>query len=294
MENKKKRTAIALCALAVASMVGATFAYWNQTSTIDNSFDTGTFGSTIVEKFTPQEDWQPGQEVVKEVAVENTGDQDAIVRIKLDESWTYTGETTAYKVNASEGDGEKGAAYTVYQEDATDGLTDADSSVVTKYFSNSTLWYDAGDGWYYYTENVSGGDTTDVWLTSIELLADADIGFYEIKTYVTTDDITTVDDPTWYEYTGQMPTYVGSDGTFYHSAAAAAGDATAQFVLHSKSENSLALDADGNVVGMGYSSSGYVLTITAQTVQPTTEAVEYVFGIELDEVGYDANWVLAD
>ncbi len=289
--SKKRVTAIvALSALVVVGVIGGTYAYWNQTATIENPFDTGSYGTSLIEDFTPEENWQPGVEIDKEVYVENTGDQDVIVRVKLDESWTYDGETEAYKTNTAEGD-----VYDVYQESETDGLTAADKSVVTKYFEEDTNWVDGGDGWYYYTVNLASGSYTDSWLTSVKLLDDADMGAYETKTYVTTDE--DLDENTvWYEYDLEdgMPMYVGTNGAFYYSEADAADDANAEFVQHSKSENALELDTDGDEVGLGYSSSDYVLTITVQTVQATAEAVESVFGTGTTTEAYAAGWVLAD
>lgn len=297
--NKKKTTAVvALSALVVVGVIGGTYAYWNQTATIENPFDTGSYGTSLIEDFTPEENWQPGVEIDKEVYVENTGDQDVIVRVKLDESWTYDGQTEAYKENAAEAADQTddiGDVYTVYQDNATDGLTAADQSVVTKYFSDSTYWTDGEDGWYYYTVNLASGAYTDSWLTSVELLDDADMGAYETKTYVTTD-AELDEDTVWYEYDLEegMPMYVGTDGAFYYSEAEAEDDGNAAFVQHSKSENALALDSEGDEVGLGYSSSDYVLTITVETVQATTDAVETVFGTGTTEESYAENWVLAD
>lgn len=277
----KKRNIVLACALLAVVLVVGTFAYWNQTSSIDNPFDTGKYGSTVVEDFKPEdgEKWQPGVEINKDVVAVNTGDQDLIVRVKLDETWTRKGETDAYKTNTFDGD-----VYTVSQDNATDGLTAKDKSIVTKNFSTSTKWIDGEDGWFYYQTNLAGGATTDKWLDSVELLNDADMGKMQTTYYVTADE--TISATTkWYPYTGTMPAYIDADG------AACAEDATgAQAVCHNKTETTYAA-ADA----LGYSDSNYVLTVTVQTVQATQEAIDAVFGAGAAFTAPDTTtWVLSD
>lgn len=261
----KKRNVIAICALLIVTIVAGTFAYWNQTSTIDNPFDTGKYGTTLTEDFEPSEgeDWQPGVDVNKDTYVVNTGDQDLIVRIKLDEKWTYKGAEEAYKTNTAA----SYDVYNVYQESETDGLTENDKTVVEKKFSDSANWIDGGDGWFYYAVNLAGGETSDKWLDSVELIDNADMGAMQIKYYFTTDESVT-DATVWYEYTGKMPSYADADGNPCEK-----DDAGAMKVRHNKTENSYVSDSV-----LGYSKSDYVLTVTTQTVQATQEALDAVFG----------------
>lgn len=284
----KKKPLIAMAGLVTAVFISGTWAYWNQTATVDNPFDTGKFGNTVVEDFKPDEgeNWQPGAEVNKDVLVQNTGDQDIIVRAKLDETWTRKGEDTPYKENASAtAAGAKGPVYTLLQADDgdpdkdeyRDGLTADDQSVVTKTFSDSTNWIDGGDGWYYYKTNVAGGASTDKWLDSVELKYNIDMGKQEKRWFVTiAEDITTDPDAvTWVEYDGateKMPAYLDATG-----ASCAADAEGAQPVRHNKVEVNYAKDDAGNDL-LGYGQSDYVLKVTVQTVQATTEAVDAVFG----------------
>lgn len=268
--SKKKMACFGTGVLAVAVVAG-TFAYWNQTAEILNPFDTREYGSTLVEHFKPEEgeDWQPGVEVNKDVMVENTGDTDLIVRVKLSETWTRKEGSAAtdgtYRDSESETAGYD--VYTTGQESAEDGLTASDQSVVIKTFTESANWIKGTDGWYYYAKNLAGGTYTDQWLDSVELLDDVDMGVMNTTYYVTAEE--TVDEnTTWYAYTGKMPAYIDANGE-----ACQAGDEGAQPVLHNKTEVAY-VDADH----MGYSDSDYVLTITIQTVQATQEAVNYMFG----------------
>lgn len=264
MKARQKKTTIGVMGLIAACLVGGVYAYWHQTATVDNPFDTGKFGSTIVENFKPSEgeNWQPGSQVSKVVSAKNTGDQELIVRARLDETWARKG--------GAEYKNSKTAPYDVYttnQADATDGLTAGDGSVVTKNLSASSNWIAGGDGWYYYKQNLAGGQSTDAWLESVKLLADADMGKMETKHYVSASS-----GPeagwVWFEYTGSMPRYIDAAGQPCNKT-----DPGAQEVLHNKVETQYT-----SVNEKGYSDSDYTLKVTVQTVQPTQAALDAVFG----------------
>ena len=88
--NKKVVGALGLAAVA---LVGGTFAYFTQTSTIDNPFDTAKYGTVVVEDFKPEdgEDWTPGAQVNKDLYVDNTGDRPVVVRVKFEDIWSRNG-----------------------------------------------------------------------------------------------------------------------------------------------------------------------------------------------------------
>lgn len=266
----RKTSIIALVALLVVALVGTTIAYWSQTNTIENPFNTGKlYGSTIVEKFTPKdgEDWQPGATVDKEVTVKNEGDTDIVVRAKLTETWTRRdgSSTTPPYVNLDNND-----VYEVHQNNATDGLTTGDKSVVHKNFDTVGKWTTAPDtnGWYYYKENLAGGAVTDPWLKSVQLDKDIDMGLSTTTFSVAVDDPATK----WYKLDGttKVPKYVTISGDT--ATVAAEGVSGAQAVKYSKLESKI------DSVKAGYSDSDYVLTVTVETVQATKAAVDAVFG----------------
>lgn len=266
MKNRKT-SIIALVALLVVALVGSTVAYWTQTSTIDNPFETGKqYGSTIVEKFTPKdgEDWLPGVKVEKEVSVSNDGDTDILVRAKLTETWKYKGENNFY-INLEGKD-----PYTVQQASGEDGKTAGDKSVVVKNIATNGKWTNAGDdGWCYYTVNLKKGEATEKWLESVMLSKDTDMGATKTTFYVAVD----ADGETWYELAGNLdkaPKYVTTNGVV--ATAANKDDTGAQPVTYGKHE----IKIDPNA--KGYSDSEYVLTVTVQTVQATQEAVDATFG----------------
>ena len=274
--RKNKKVISAISALAALALLAGSFAYWSQTHSVENPFNTGKkYASTVIEDFKPEEgeDWQPGVKVEKGVQVANTGDQDLIIRVKIDEKWVRAGAT--YKELKAETD--KSKVYVANQAVADDGLVATDDSVVIKHLSNSTKWTDGGDGWYYYNVNLEEGETTEKWLENVELIDNLDIGVQEVKKYVT-GDATVTAATTWVEYTGEMPKKLVN------------GDP----VLHNKTDLVYKKDGTGKEL-LGYLNSNYTLTITTQTVQATKEAVLATFGkseSQLNALG--VAWVYAD
>ena len=275
--RRTKKMMGAISALVAVALIAGSFAYWNQTHAVENPFNTGEkYGSSVIESFKPGdgEDWQPGVKINKGVHVVNTGDQDLIVRVKLDEKWVRTGATNPYKEVKAETDLNK--VYNVNQVSADDGLVAADDSVVLKHLAGSSKWINGGDGWWYYTVNLAEGETTDKWLESVELIDDLDLGAQEVKKYVTTD-VTISSSTVWVEYTGDMPKMVG-----------------AVPVRHNKTDVVYKKDGGGNDL-IGYVDSDYTLTITTETVQATKEAVLATFGKTESELttltGLGLSWV---
>ncbi len=263
MKNKK---AVAIAGVAAVAVIGGSFAYFNQTLTVENPFDTSKYATELVETFNPEDgdNWQPGATVNKDVQVDNTGDYDVLVRVKFDESWTRKGEDAAYVTNT-------GIESKAKQADAADGLVTGDYSIVQKNLLNSDKWfYNKNDGYYYYLANLAAGASTGTFLDSVKLLDDADMGKFSVKKYYTTaatkpanDAIGTDATTQWKEYTGKMPAEA----------------------KHTRTVSDLEEGKEG------YADSDYKLTVTAQTVQASKDAVNSVFG--LTEVT-GSNWTLAE
>ena len=180
--KKWNKKALALLGLGAATLVGGTFAYYNQTVSLDNPLGTGKYENELVEDYTPPtEDVKPGATIAKKVGAKNTGDYPVMVRIRMDEKWTRvvldadgkpTNQTTPVE-SLSQTNGSNNLpifniADTAYNEgndqqklwqatqpgDETEsnGLTANDNTVVRKNLGDSTKWiYNAADGyWYYY------------------------------------------------------------------------------------------------------------------------------------------------
>jgi len=139
MENKKALIALAL--VAIVGVVGATFAYYTSTATVENEFTTGTYGTTVTEVFTSPDDWTPGTTTEKVVNVTNTGNVPIAIRVKYTEKWTAADGTT---VLSGESDGERVAQ-----------------------FETGSSWIKATDGYYYYNTNLTQNQTTSNFIESV-------------------------------------------------------------------------------------------------------------------------------
>ena len=84
----KKRITTFLCGIVALTLVVGTWAYYSSTTKVDNQLKTQKYGDELIEKFTPKENWSPGDEVTKEIGVKNTGNYDLFVRVKMSETWT--------------------------------------------------------------------------------------------------------------------------------------------------------------------------------------------------------------
>lgn len=252
MKNKKL---VAITGLTAVAIIGGSLAYFNQSMTVENPFDTNKYSSEMVEHFKPADgnNWQPGATVNKDIQVNNTGDYDVIVRVKFDETWARkNGDIYIDKKD-------RGLEARTGQTDVADGLVAGDYSVVQKNLTNESKWfYNAEDGYYYYLENLKAGQNTGTFLDSVKLIDDADMGKYDVIKYYTTAEIEPEKDQIgddanmqWKVYTGEIPS-------------------NAQ---HTRTVTKL---KDGFE---GYADSDYKLTITAQTVQASKEAVNAVFGL---------------
>lgn len=263
MRKNKKIAGVA--GLAAIMVIGGTFAYFNQTMTVTNPFDTGKYDTNVTEDFKPEDgdNWEPGAEVNKDVTVKNTGDYDVLVRVKLTEKWVNktTSNTVAENTTGLKGDAS--------QVDAKDGLTTGDYSVVEKTLNENDWVYNNADGYWYYKTNLKAKTDTGKFLDAVKLREDADMGKYTVTNYYTEADDKPGEgaignDPAnqWVAYTGNVP----KDAK--HSMAVTTLDPKAS----------------------GYANSDYTLTITAQTVQATDAAMKDAFGLTEQPTG--CNWNL--
>jgi predicted ribosomally synthesized peptide with SipW-like signal peptide len=104
-QNSKDRR-IAIASIIVAGMIvaGSTFAWFTSKDEVTNRLTAhADYGVSIVEDFTPPEDWTPGQEINKDVSAVNTGNVDAFVRLGLlyDAKLKVNGEGVAIPTDAS-------------------------------------------------------------------------------------------------------------------------------------------------------------------------------------------------
>ena len=83
-----KKSIIALLLVAIVGLVGLTIAYFTNTTTIENEFQTKAYATTYTEMFESPDNWTPGTTTPKTLVATNTGNVDQAVRISLSESWT--------------------------------------------------------------------------------------------------------------------------------------------------------------------------------------------------------------
>lgn len=281
MKNKK---VLAVLGLAVVVAAGGTLAYFNQTMVAENEFNTGKYGNTLEETFNPTdgEDWEPGVEINKDVEVKNTGDQPLVVRVKFEEAWEREGEATPFKeigaATIAMGDQESQKITNVWQANPKDGNTNADDTVVAKKFQNKEDWILGDDGYYYYKAMLQGGKSTGVFLDSVTLDKDADMG-KEVRTYTYTgtragEAITGEVPETYIDRTANK---VDLKGLSTHLGLTKGDTLTVNYTV----------GVDENA--KGYSDANYTLTITAETVQATDEAVTAMFGSTAPVEGLEWN-----
>lgn len=230
---KNKKSLFATIALAGVVGLAGTLAYFAQEMSVENKLGTKSYGSELVEKFTPEFDWKPGATVDKEVKVKNTGDYDIVARVTWDEEWTNK-KTEATIV---------GGSFAGYEP--------ASTNFVTKNYADMNNWVYGNDGYAYYKTPITAKGESTNFLNSITL--DSDIvgdanGMKQVtRTYYTTSTVATEDEVAeneWIElHAGEN---IPSDRTYVKVVTTTEGPL-----------------ADAN----------YTLTITVQVIQNTAEAL---------------------
>ena len=263
--------------LLALTVVGRTWAYFTSTSHIDNRLSTKAYGNTITEKFTPRDDWQPGQKVEKVFAVKNTGDSTLVVRVKMDESWARSGSTPFKTLSSAATDSaEQKKIFNVSQGNETDGLVAADATVVDKEIDTTDWVFD--NGYWYYKAVLTAGNETPALLNSITLDKDADMGKYTVTSYYHEGTAAPTFEPGdagdkgtatggWKEFTGAVPEpKAGNNMIFIRTVSKLDSTAT------------------------GYAGADYTLTITAETCQATLDAVKTEWSLKT--LPPSVNWAL--
>lgn len=279
----KKKHIAALAGIAAVFAVGGSLAYFNQDLEAVNVLKSGDFDTEIVEEFRPEDgkDWKPGTTVNKDFAVKNSGDVPMVVRVSFQETWEKDdgAYVTIDTTEKEEGHGEADNKFeSVWQENATDGLTDKDDSVVEKTLNLGKEWV-YSDGYYYYTKTLPAGATTEYLLDDVTLSKDADLGKITVVKKYSTNPDKTVPEEDW------IPFPTDESGNPISEA-----ELSRQLKEEGKTLYHMRSDivTDENLTG--YSDAAYNLTIKAHTVQATENAVKSVFGEEAVQHALDENW----
>lgn len=270
----KKLTAIG--GLAALAVVGGTWAFFTQDTTIHNKLTTdGMYGLNTTEKFNPGSEWASGTEVEKKITVKNTGKGAVLVRVKMDENWAYKGAQDKPFGVWTSGQME----FTNIQvDDSADGdPTDDRSSVVHKNLDNNFIqttplakqdkWYLADDGYWYFCNKLEGGKATANLLNSIKLDDNTDMGLmkntYYYKVVNKGDEEPDFDANTWKKMNAKTEE-----------------EAQTELAKIAESEENqgkdiyMTLETKTDEKAKGYSDAGYTLNITTEAVQATLDAVK--------------------
>ncbi len=87
VKMKNKKLLIIAGLLALLALGAGTFAWFTSEDSVTNHFEGEIAGNDIqiVETFTPEENWTPGEGVAKKVSVANVSEYDALIRVSFEE-----------------------------------------------------------------------------------------------------------------------------------------------------------------------------------------------------------------
>ena len=251
---KKSKKVKAVVGLLALTLVVGSLAYFTKTMSIDNPFSTKKYGGETVEKFTPENNWEPGGQVTKEVQAKNTGDYDLWVRVKFDETWKRTADDTTTTIfeSSSVNAADKKKNTKFFPESANNAVEEGSS--VYKHLAGveDDSWIDGGDGYFYYKETLKKDQTTSKLLDYVTLCKNANMGEYTVSTmkYALVDDSKTAEELTDEDYDlTDAPTVIPNGKVLYQKK-----------VVELNKENA------------GLAGANYTLTITTELVQANADA----------------------
>ena len=287
-----KRSRLAIMGLVVLALVAATWAYFSSESSINNDLKTKEYGVETIEKFTPDQEIEPGTTIDKEVGVKNTGDYGVVVRIRLDESWSRN-NVDFIKISSEKDDAfnnaiasavkDAGGQVTSTQTSKTDGDTTDDETVMYKNLIGLDAtdgWAEGDDGYYYYTKVLGAGEKTPLLFDKLTLAGDTDLGEYEeilkYSTAAITDiepleaayDVALTDHKAEPDDTAKKATLDAAKTALEDEYAWTTTKPTDEEITYQKSEVQVKAGA------AGYAGADYKLTIVTQVCQATAEAVD--------------------
>ena len=140
---KNRKSLIAIVAVLLVVVIGATFAYFTSSATFNNQFNLGNYNITTQEVFTSPDNWSPGDTTPKTLTATNNGTIDAAVRVSYTEEWTDD------------------------NGDSVDSSNVPIDAVIINFKSPSD-WTES-NGYYYYNYILKAGDTTSSLIESVAL-----------------------------------------------------------------------------------------------------------------------------
>lgn len=172
---KNKKALVAIIVLLIVGVIGVTYAYYNSTTEIENTFKTGKYQNQVDEEFVSPDNWVPGDTTDKTITVTNTGTVDMAVRVWYEEKWTSaTGDNLNVYETCSEDSSDiaicnglsSGKARYAIINFSEDGNWIKDS----KFFEDDTSHSDTNlvsSGYYYYKYKLAPEDVTTSLINSV-------------------------------------------------------------------------------------------------------------------------------
>lgn len=139
---KNKKSLIAIIALLLVVVVGATIAYYTSSTSFENVFNTGLYKVVVTEEFVSPDNWAPGETIPKTVTSTNEGTVPAAVRISYTEVWEDENEN-----------------------DITSQIT-PNPAIIN--FDNTNDWT-LSNGYYYYNYILNPEDVTSSFISGVTL-----------------------------------------------------------------------------------------------------------------------------
>lgn len=249
-----------LAGLAVLCCIGGVFAYWTQELLVHNEFKTARYDTSIEEKFVPPDNWEPGQEINKDVWITNTGTVPVFVKAVLHQEWVRR-----------------------------ENVTDQDGNVILP---------EAGDKFplSFETEEGSAYAAQIKWGENVVLLdsgknSNIDLGLKTVHTveeaegkWLLVSDVPDQNDDYLLYYIGM----IGRSGNSPLIADSVTMNPLIQpavlrkDTVYDKTDKKWVTTSERNST-YDYECAKYTLLVTATTVQATSGAVREVFGTEKDQ-----------
>lgn len=150
---KKKAILPAMAFLTAAATIGTTFAWQQWDLSIKNNLKAHDVAVQIEEKFKPEEGH-------KQVTFKNTGDSSVFLRVSYAEYWINQ-ETGVYGLH-DDPNWNYGEIPTNILSNTVNGIEIAKKAWVSEWpdsgSGDTSIWFDAKDGWYYYKKVLHTDD----------------------------------------------------------------------------------------------------------------------------------------
>ncbi len=250
--NKKQMLVPVLLCLC---LIGGVFAVFSQDPKVRNEFKTARYDTKIIVEFSPPTKWTPGQEVNKDVRIKNDGTVPVFTHVIISQEWT--------KEKSNQGI----AAENPDEKTGREVLPLTFQNQGKELYAAEILWGDQ-------VVLLESGKTCNAFpqLTTVRSVQEA------AGKWILTSDRPDEEGNLHCFYIGQVP---ANDMTEKLVDAVRMNPAIEPKVLGRKISYNTADQKSVEIIEnpeISYEQARYVLTVKAETVQATAEAVQEMFG----------------